>query len=212
MVGDDRLERGDHPRLHRRERLAARERRPRRRALHDLPEVGLREVGELPAGPLAVVGLDHAVERAARRARGASATASAVCVVRSIGLAYTAATGSAASRSPSAAAWRAPLLGQVDARGATRQQRTGLRGDGVAHEHEPRRRVRGARSTAASSSRARRAQRCPSSRRCYRRAFGSARHGELGAHITVALGRTMPATAPERRRSRLDAMSGHPSR
>ena len=33
------------------------------------------------------------------------------------------------------------LLRQVDARHATRQQRTGVRGDRVAHEHEPRRRL-----------------------------------------------------------------------
>ena len=64
MVGDDVLERGDHAALHLRDRLALGEAGPRRRALHRLPEVGLREVGELATGPLAVVGLDDAVERA----------------------------------------------------------------------------------------------------------------------------------------------------
>ena len=38
--------------------------RTRRRALHRLPEVRLGEVGELAAGPLAVVGLDHTGQRA----------------------------------------------------------------------------------------------------------------------------------------------------
>ena len=64
VVGHHRFERGDHARLHLRDRLAAREPGARRRALHHLPEVGLGEVGELAAGPLAVVGLEHAVERA----------------------------------------------------------------------------------------------------------------------------------------------------
>ena len=60
MRGDDRVERVDHARLHRAQRLAAREHRARRRGLHDLPLVGLREVDDLAAGPVAVVGLDHA--------------------------------------------------------------------------------------------------------------------------------------------------------
>ena len=39
MVGDERLDRGDHARLHRDDRLAAGEPDPRRRGLHGLPEL-----------------------------------------------------------------------------------------------------------------------------------------------------------------------------
>ena len=87
VVGDDRLERGDHAGLHLGQRLAAGEARARRRALHRLPQVGLGQVGDLAAGPLAVVGLD--ARRAARCTASpwCAATASAVWVVRSIGLA-----------------------------------------------------------------------------------------------------------------------------
>ena len=119
-----------------RDRLAAREARARRRDLHDLPLVGLGEVGDLAAGPLAVVGLDHAGQRAAPRARGASAMRCAVCVVRSIGLAYTAAIGSAASRSPRRSACSTPFSDRSMPGHPAREQRTGLRGDRVAHEHE----------------------------------------------------------------------------
>ena len=78
---DDLVERGDRARLHLGDRLAVREAGPRRRDLHDLPLVGLGELGDLAAGPVAVVGFDHAGQRPAPRARGArrSAARSASC-------------------------------------------------------------------------------------------------------------------------------------
>ena len=107
--GDDVVERGDHARLHLGDRLAVREAGPGRRDLHDLPLVGLGEVGDLAAGPVAVVGFDHARAAAALRARDARRCCCAVCVVRSIGLAYTAAIGSFASRCAVASAWPTPF-------------------------------------------------------------------------------------------------------
>ncbi len=118
MVGDDSFERGDHPRLHRCQRLAGRERRPGRGALHDLPEVGLGEIRELLAGPVAVVGLEDAIERAHDEP---------VMVgdgLRGLRRALDRARVDRFHRQPretlaQRGGLAAPFLGQVDARGAT---------------------------------------------------------------------------------------------
>src|SRR5262245_41288663 len=60
MRGDHVVERADSARLHLANRLAVGEPRARRRDLNDAPLVGLREVGDLAAGPVAVVGFDDA--------------------------------------------------------------------------------------------------------------------------------------------------------
>ena len=127
-----------------RDRLAAREPRARRRDLHDLPLVGLREVGDLAAGPVAVVGFDHA-----RRAAAPSRPWCAAMCSRGLRRALDRARvdrGDRQHREALAGGLGLPdaLLGEVDAGHAARQQRTGVRGDGVAHEHEPRRRLRAA--------------------------------------------------------------------
>ena len=142
MVGDDGFERGDHAGLHRGQRLAAGERRPRRRALHHLPQVGLGEVGELLPGPLAVVGLEHAVERAAPPARGGPRPPRRSASCARSGSRRPPRPGAPARRSRERVGLAAPLVGEVDARGPAREQRAGLRGDGMAGQHEPRDRGR----------------------------------------------------------------------
>ena len=121
--------------LHLGHRLAAGEAGTRRRALHGLPEVGLGEVGELAAGPLAVVGLEHAGERVHREA-----------VALGDGCRGLRASARSGSRTPrprevgEALGQRRRLLaavvGEVDAGRAPGQQRARLLGHGVAHEHE----------------------------------------------------------------------------
>ena len=66
----------------------------------------------------------------------------AVCVVRSIGLAYTAEIGELRQALGRGFGLADALLREIDARHPTREQRTGVRGDAVADEHEPRRRLR----------------------------------------------------------------------
>ena len=91
------------------------EHRRRRVLLHHLPQRFLDQLLERPAGPVAVARLAQPVVRLHRRSRPA-ARASAVCRQRSSGLVTTAASGTGASRSATAAAWRAAALVQVHPR------------------------------------------------------------------------------------------------
>ena len=138
VLGDHRLERGDHARLHLGERLAAGEAGARRRALHRLPEVGLGQLGDLAAGPLAVVGLDHARQRQHGEPvvlrdrfgglRGALDRARVDRRDRE--------RRPGARRAPSPA--RDPVSERSMPGRPAREQRTGLRGDGVTGEHQRR--------------------------------------------------------------------------
>ena len=118
---------------------------------------------------------------AAPRGRGARRCSCAVCVVRSIGLAYTVAIGSFARRSAAASRLIDALLGEIDAGHPTREQRTGVRGDAVPDEHEPRRRLRLRASRRSRRPRFRRRSR--SSARCVGRAGRSRR---MAAEIPAA--------------------------
>ncbi len=134
MCGDDRLERGDHARLHLGQRLTAGETRARRRALDRLPEIGLGQLRQLAAGPLAVVGFDHAGQRLhgepvtlGNRRRGLGGALDRAGVDHRDRQA-----GEPLGESPGLLP---ALLGEVDPRRAAREHRAGLGGDGMTRQH-----------------------------------------------------------------------------
>lgn len=68
MIGHNGFECGDHPSLHLANRLSTRKSRTRRRTLHDLPKIRLRQLGNCATRPLAIVRLEHAWQRPNREA------------------------------------------------------------------------------------------------------------------------------------------------
>ena len=140
--GDDRVERVDHARLHRVHRLAARE-HARATARPARPSTRRSSRGRRSCRRSSRRSrLRSRRAAAALRARGAPRCSCAVWVVRSIGLAYTVEIVQRREPLGRGLGLLDALLGEIDAGHAAREQRTGVRGDAVPHEHEPRRRLR----------------------------------------------------------------------
>ena len=150
--------------------LRAGEHRRGRVGLHDLPQRVLGQLLERPAGPVAVPAPRPAGRRPSHRRLRPAGTAAAVSTQRSSGLVTTAASGTGASRSATAAACARPRSSRCTPGVRPGQHRPGHRGEAVPDEQD-----RGHPATLECVTAAGRVRTCPCGRR------GEHRHRPGGA-------------------------------